>query len=442
MDATEEILRALVGFPTVSSESNLALIAWVEAYLTRFHVPHWRVNEGPGKASLLARIGPAAQGGVVLSGHTDVVPVEDQPWRVTEPFTLTRRDEKFYGRGTADMKGFLALALAHVPYFTQLPLKKPVWLAFSHDEEIGCLGAEPMAQALLAREVAPQLVVIGEPTDMQVVGAHKGIVSFETVITGKEGHSSGPEQGVSALYYAGELMHALNRIHDAARAAADAGNGFPTPYSTVNIGTVSGGVARNILAPQARLHWEIRPLPGVAVEELLAPYAETEARLNAHIRARFPECGITTRQLTCVAGLEMRDPAAPHYALAARLAGSNAAPLRVSYGTEGCAFGNYFPTVVCGPGSIDQAHQADEYVSGDQLARGRISCAASAIISPREGGGGKRAASACQARRAHYTYPYVHENHACDQGYGNAAIPRSSFRTGRRSLRLGLHHPA
>lgn len=374
----EDILAKLVSFDTVSAYSNCALIAWVEEYLDSHHVPHWRVNESTEKCSLLARIGPDVAGGIVLSGHTDVVPVKDQPWEITTPFTMTIQDGKLYGRGTSDMKGFLALALAHVPQFQRAPLQRPVWFAFSHDEEIGCLGAEPMTQALLAKNVAPQLVIVGEPTMMQVIGAHKGIISFETIITGKEGHSSTPEKGVSAIHVALELSGAIQTIMEDSRARAQAGSPFDPPYSTVNIGEISGanplgnaGAGRNILAPVARLHWELRPLPGESVEALLAPYYAKEAELNAALKARFPECGIVTRQLTNVHGLEMHALDAPHYTLAAQLAGSNAAPAAVSYGTEACALGKVFPTVICGPGNIEQAHKSDEFITQAQFDLGK-----------------------------------------------------------------------
>jgi acetylornithine deacetylase len=364
-----DILRQLVAFPTVSSDSNLKLIEWIEQFLDRHQVPHWRVNEGQGKASLIARIGPEVAGGIVLSGHTDVVPVKDQPW-TQDPFTLTEREGKIYGRGTSDMKSFIALALAHTEYFKSHKLQKPVWFAFSHDEEIGCLGAAPMAQALLDKNTQPALVVIGEPTDMHLVGAHKGIVSYETIVTGREAHSSMPEQGVNAVMIMGELIHTLNGIAATARAKIDAASGFPSPYTTVHVGVVEGGTARNIIPRHARICWEVRPLPGADVEALLKPFREQCAMLEKEMQKTDPASGIVTRQLTHVHGLGKVADDASHIPLACRLANSNQ-PLAVSYGTEGGVFQHHgLPVIVCGPGSIDQAHQPNEFVTTEQLALG------------------------------------------------------------------------
>ena len=364
-----EILRQLVAFPTVSSESNLALIAWVEEYLDGLGIPHWRINESSHKASLLARVGPEVEGGIVLSGHTDVVPVKDQPW-YSDPFTLSQRDGRLFGRGTADMKSFLALALAAAPHWQQLPLRKPIWLAFSHDEEIGCLGAAPMATAWQAMQVHPLLVVVGEPTSMQLVGAHKGIQSFETIVTGREAHSSMPEQGTNAVMIAAELVHTLTQLAEQQRACPVSDSGFPSPYSTVHVGTIEGGTARNIIPRHARFCWEVRPLPGVDVDALLAPFHTRVAELQSLMGTRHTGTGIVTRPISQVLGLAplaADDPALP---VACQLAQVNQ-PLAVSYGTEAGIFQSHgFSTVICGPGSIDQAHQPDEWISLDQLVAG------------------------------------------------------------------------
>ncbi len=375
--SAEEILRTLVAFPTVSSESNTALIAWVEAYLDQYDVPHWRVNEsrnGEEKAALLARIGPEVEGGIVLSGHTDVVPVKDQQWTGGQgpqtAFTLTEREGKLYGRGACDMKGFIALALAAVPDFVALKLHKPIWLALSYDEEIGCKCAEPLAVEFTKRTIKPALIVVGEPTLMQVVDEHKGIDSFETIITGKEAHSSGPELGVNAAYYMGELLSVLNEITRSEKAKARENSPYPTPYTTVHVGIANSGTARNIIPQQAIIRWEVRPLPGVDVTALLMPYERRVAELNAEIKARFPACGIVTNRLTHVHGLKKR-AGAPYLALAMYLAGSNNPPTAVSYATEGGAYGEHdFPTIICGPGSIDQAHGPDEYIAIEQMEKG------------------------------------------------------------------------
>lgn len=370
----EEILAVLVGFDTVSSGSNLALIEWVEHYLDHYGVWHQRVQEkdehGVEKSSLMARIGPEVKGGIVLSGHTDVVPVAGQQWTggqgAQTAFTLSERGGNLYGRGAADMKGFIALALAQVPEFQAQELKRPVWFAFSHDEEIGCKCAEPMAKEFMQRAIEPQLIVVGEPTMMQVVDEHKGISSFKTEIKGKAGHSSKPEDGVNALYVANRLSNALEDINDAERATADPTGRFPSNYSTVHVGVLHAGTARNIIPDHAEMLWEVRPMPGRQVDDVLKPF---RAKV-AEIEKRYPGCTITTEPLGHVHGLK-RQEGAPYVSLASYLAGSNAPTTAVNYGTEGGAMGEYgFPTVICGPGSIDQAHQPDEYVSRAQLQKG------------------------------------------------------------------------
>lgn len=365
-----DILRTLVAFPTVSAETNLPLIAWVEDYLDAHGVPHWRVNEGDAKSSLIVRIGPETPGGIVLSGHTDVVPVKAQPW-ASDPFALTEKDGLLYGRGTCDMKSFLALALAHVPLFKEKCLRRSVWFAFSHDEEIGCLGAAPMAQALIKQNAQPVLVVVGEPTLMKLVDAHKGILSFETVVTGREAHSSMPEQGVNAVMVMAELMATLNQIAAEARHVRDADFASVTPYSSVHIGVVEGGVQRNIIPRHCRMLWEVRPIPATDVTMLLAPFHAQAAALEAEMKKLDPSCSIVTRPITNVRGLA-RVGEGMHLPLACRLAGANHAEA-VAYGTEGGIFQAHgLPTIVCGPGSIDQAHQPNEYISREQLRLGAI----------------------------------------------------------------------
>lgn len=363
------ILRSLVAFPTVSSDSNLALIEWVEHYLDQHGIAHWRVNEVGNKSSLLARIGPDTQGGIVLSGHTDVVPVKDQPW-VTDPFELIEKGDWIYGRGTSDMKSFVALALAYVPYFKKTCLTRCVWLAFSHDEEIGCLGAAPMAKALNDRGAAPSLVVIGEPTDMKLIGAHKGIVSFETIVTGREAHSSMPEQGVNAVMIMGELVACLNEIAAEARKTTHADFANVTPYASVHVGVIEGGTARNIIPRYCRIAWEVRPLPKTNLIKLLEPFHEKCASMEVAMKKVDPGASIVTRQLTSVRGLEKVSGDAPHMALACTLAKSNSSEA-VAFGTEGGIMqGAGLPVIVCGPGSIDQAHQPNEFIKREQLKLG------------------------------------------------------------------------
>jgi acetylornithine deacetylase len=299
-----------------------------------------------------------------------VVPTKDQRWSA-HPYFLSELNDVFYGRGTSDMKSFLALALAYVPYWVSLNVTRPIWLAFSHDEEIGCLGATAIAQTILAQGIAPSLVVIGEPTEMQLVTAHKGIHSFETVVTGKEAHSSMPHQGVNAVMELGALMHELNVIRDTARRNPPAtAKGFTPAFTTVHVGVMEGGVARNIIPRHARMLWEVRPVPGENVEQLLAPFYARQAAMNNALRAQDSQCGVITRSKSVVPGISAVAENAPHISLAMRLAETNQTSY-VAFGTEGGFFQQHgLPVVVCGPGSIDQAHQPDEFVRKEQLLRG------------------------------------------------------------------------
>lgn len=369
---TQHILATLVSFDTTSAGSNLALIEWVEEYLKPYGVHSERVNEtnehGVEKSALLVRIGPSVEGGIVLSGHTDVVPVIGQQWHDGKgedaAFTLRERDGKLYARGAADMKGFIATALAQVPVWAAQHLKRPVWLALSYDEEIGCKCAEPMAVEFTRHTINPQLIIVGEPTMMQVVDEHKGIDSFETVITGKAGHSSAPDAGINAAYIAAHLTLAIEAMNAEQHEKSDSNSAFPTPYSTVHAGIVTAGTARNIIPDHASIRWEVRPMPGAHVDEIVAPfYAKVRA-----LKARYPDCTIETQRLAHVHGLKKQSADAPYLSLAIYLAGSNGAPRAVSYGTEGGAYGKHgFATVICGPGDIAQAHGPDEFIAIDQL---------------------------------------------------------------------------
>lgn len=362
---TETVLAALIGFDTTSHDSNLALIAWVEAYLARHGIWYERANESATKSSLWARIGPEAKGGIVLSGHTDVVPVEGQAWD-SPPFTLTEKNKRFYGRGTCDMKSYLACALSLIPYWQSMELQKPIWFAFSHDEEIGCLGAAPMAGHILKRGAEPALVIVGEPTDMKLKNAHKGILSFETTVTGHAAHSSNPALGVNAIHIMQEILACLMRLRERAVLNPVKDTPFTPPYSTVHVGVIHGGTARNIIPNECRVAWEIRTLPGENTEAMLAEYQATCQSLEQQMQKQFPMTGIMTRALSNVRGLRP-EPDAAYTALAMRLAQVNQADV-VAYGTEGGIFQAHgLPVVICGPGSIDQAHQPNEYIERVQL---------------------------------------------------------------------------
>jgi acetylornithine deacetylase len=366
-----DVLARLVAFDTTSRNSNLALIAWVEDYLGQRGIVSKRVvNEDGAKANLYAIVGPHSEGGVVLSGHTDVVPVDGQPW-TTDPWALSARDGKLYGRGSADMKSFLALALAHVDEALAAPLKRPLILAFSYDEEIGCLGAPAMIKEIVRQTPRPQAVIVGEPTSMKVVSAHKGVRSFFVEVTGREAHSSLPDQGVSAVMEALKLMSLIVERGAEARANADPSSLFTPPGATMTIGKVEGGTAANILARRCEFVWDLRtpdPAQGDAIE---ARFRAAAAKLEAELQARAPEAAIRVTRRSLTPGLAI-DSGSAAEVLARALTGDNEIRA-VSYAAEAGLFqGAGIPTVVCGPGSIEQAHQPDEWIERAQIEQGAL----------------------------------------------------------------------
>lgn len=365
-----DILAKLVAFDTTSRRSNLELIQWVERYLADLNVPTRRVPNAEGtKSNLMAMIGPAVEGGVLLSGHTDVVPVDGQPWS-TDPWTLTERDGRLYGRGTCDMKGFLALALAAAPDLAAANLRKPVHLAFSYDEEVGCLGAPDMID-VIAREVPrPALVVVGEPTDMVAVRAHKGIASFKVTVTGREAHSSLTHLGVSANMMAIKLMAMLVTLSERLEREADPNSPFTPKGATLTIGQVNGGTAVNILARECVFIFDLRTPAGMDPVALLSDFFAMTSALDAEIKAKAPEGGVKVERRSLTPAFAPEEDGVAE-AFARKLAGDNGPARVVPYAAEAGQFqGAGFSTVICGPGSIDQAHQPDEYVEVSQMQRG------------------------------------------------------------------------
>jgi acetylornithine deacetylase len=364
------ILERLVAFDTTSHLSNLALIDWVERYLAGYGVESRRIVSDDGaKANLLATIGPAVEGGVVLSGHTDVVPVAGQAWS-SDPFALVERGGRLFGRGSCDMKGFLALALAAVPDFLEAKLRRPAHLAFSYDEEIGCFGAPAMIEVIGRELPRPALVVVGEPTSMEVVSGHKGIGYWRVTVTGREAHSSRTDLGVSANMAAARLMGELTAVAERLTRDADQASIFLPKGPTLTIGTVAGGTAGNILARQCVFVFDLRGLPDDGSRAALASFFDLAARIDAEIKARAPEGGVVVEQLADVPPLRA-DPASEAEAFVRRLAGDNGPARVASFASEAGQFqGAGLPAVLCGPGSIDQAHQPDEYVDVAQMERG------------------------------------------------------------------------
>jgi len=364
-----EILSRLIAFDTTSRNSNLALIEWVEAYLGARGVESVRVANADGsKANLYAFIGPRVAGGVVLSGHTDVVPVDGQPWN-SDPWVLTERAGKFYGRGVADMKSFLALALAHIDEARSAALTRPIVLAFSYDEEVGCLGAPAMIDQLAALGPKPGAVIVGEPTSMKVISAHKGVRSFIVEVTGREAHSSLPDTGVSAIMEALQLMNLVVAMGREARSAAHAH--FHPAGPTMTIGLVQGGTALNILARQCSFVWDLRAPTAGEAEAIEARFFAAAAALDADIKRRAPEGGVTITRRSNTPELAMAPESAAE-ALARALTGDNETRA-ASYAAEAGLFQRAgLPAVLCGPGSIEQAHQPDEWIERTQIEEGAV----------------------------------------------------------------------
>jgi len=359
-----------VAFDTTSSRSNLELIGWVADYLDRYGIAHTRSSAGDGKANLYATIGPNDRGGVLLSGHTDVVPVAGQPW-TSDPFNLTERDNRLYARGAADMKGFLALVLALVPEMVRHPLKIPLHLAFTHDEETGCFGAPALIRALPEGAARPMLAIVGEPTSMQIANAQKGCSFFRTRVSGQEGHSSAPGCGVNAIVAAAEIIAEIARTAAEARARARPESGFDPPHTTLSVGTIAGGTAVNIIARDCAFDWDLRNVPeddAAALKARIDAFIATD--LLPRMRAVYPEAAVATETIVDVPPL-LPEPGSPAEALARRLTGANTTTT-VSFATEAGLYQQAgIPAIVCGPGSIDVAHKPDEFITRAELAAGQ-----------------------------------------------------------------------
>jgi acetylornithine deacetylase len=360
------MIRRLIAFDTTSRDSNLALIDFVRNYLDDHKVKSELVYDGARrKANLYATIGPADKSGVMLSGHTDVVPVDGQAWDA-DPFAVTERDGKFFGRGTSDMKSFIAIALAMVPEFLATRLATPIHLAFTYDEEVGCLGVRGLIKELASRPAKPRLCIIGEPTSMQPVVAHKGKRSLRCHVHGQESHSALSHAGVNAVEIAADIVAQIRRIARRKRDEGPYDPGFTPPYTTVHTGLIAGGTALNIVPRECRFDFEIRHLPGDDPEAI-------EAELRQHAAALLPEMhgvsaatGIAFEEYNAIPAL-----ATPHDAevvqLAQALTGANSVG-KVAFGTEGGLYQQAgIPTVICGPGSIDVAHRPNEWIGLDQV---------------------------------------------------------------------------
>lgn len=362
------ILDALVEFDTTSRNSNLELIAWVEDFLASHGVISWRVANADGsKANLYATVGPMEPGGIVLSGHTDVVPVDGQPW-TSNPWKVVQRGDRLCGRGVTDMKGFLALALAYVPVFRHG--RAPVHLAFSYDEEVGCLGAPSMIDAMRAELPEPRFAIIGEPTGMRPVIGHKGSSTWNVTVTGHEAHSSLVNHGVSANMAAIDLMSELAALARSLKANANSENGFDPPEPTLTVGIMHGGTAANILAREASFTFDLRCPPGDDPDAIIAPFLASCAAKHAEIGALFPECGVVVERRSAIPALVPTE-SDETVCFVRKLTGDNGPATNVPYAAEAGQFQRAgFSAIVCGPGSIEQAHQPGEWIAIEQLERG------------------------------------------------------------------------
>lgn len=372
MDAltrTTDLLRDLIAFPTVSSASNQAMITYMAAVLEGCGAKVDVITAPCGtKANLFATIGPEVDGGILLSGHSDVVPVSDQNWS-TDPFQMTQRDGRLYGRGACDMKGFIAATLAMAPELARQVRGRPLHFAFTYDEEVGCFGAQHLAQVLEKRGLTPGVAIIGEPTEMRIIEGHKGCYEYTTHFCGLEGHGSAPDLGVNAVEFAVEYVNYILTLKQTLRAMAPADSRFNPPFTTMNIGAFNGGTARNVIASRAQVDWEMRPVhPSDAEFVKSALRQKCEEDFLPRMRAICPNASIELETIGEVAGLHPTDKNEA-LRIVTELTGGNDIDL-VAFGTEAGIFQALgTDVVVCGPGSIEQAHKADEYISMDQLSK-------------------------------------------------------------------------
>jgi acetylornithine deacetylase len=376
-DEARRLLDRLVAYPTVSRDSNIPLIDFVESYLEGQGIASVRVpNEDGTKEALYAHVGPEIDGGVVLSGHTDVVPVDGQDW-TSDPFTVTERDGKLFGRGSCDMKGFDALALAAMARAAALHrvgrLTRPLQIALSYDEEIGCTGAPPMIDHMVSHGLPrASTVIVGEPSMMKAVTGHKGGIGFAVHIKGYEVHSSLIHTGVNAIMWGAKLIDWANRMNaeNAAKTPSALAATFEPPYTTLHIGTIQGRTAHNTTAGDCWFGFDFRVVPGDSMPDWVERFKAEVARLEAEMKAIHPSAAIELRQRFHVPGLVPEKEGAAE-TLVRRLTGDNASHV-VSYGTEAGQFQERgYSAVVCGPGDIAQAHQADEYITLAQFRAGQ-----------------------------------------------------------------------
>ena len=363
---TIEIMDKLIGFPTISSESNLDCIDWIGGYLKSFGARCEITSETKGKANIFATLGPDTDGGIILSGHTDVVPVEGQNWS-SDPFKMKRKNNALFGRGTCDMKGFIAAAMAMVPKYSKLDLKRPIHFAFTYDEEVGCLGARVLVNQLIASGLKPSACIVGEPTSMRIIEGHKGMCEYTTEFRGVEGHSSQPDRCVNALEYAHRFINKLMEVRLELHAMAPEGSRFDPPHSTSSICACHSGTTHNVIPSQAEVEWEMRVVQRSDREWLRG---QMECYVDEVLRPEMKEKSIIADifETVCIEtdGLEP-EPDSEAVKIVQELTGGNSTEV-VAFGTEAGLFSRAgISSVLCGPGSIEQAHKPDEYVTEEQM---------------------------------------------------------------------------
>jgi len=362
-----DILKELVGFASVSANSNLDIIAYIEARLAPLGIASRRIPDKTGqKASLLATIGPADRPGVVLSAHTDVVPATEPNWS-SPPFTASLRDGRLYGRGACDMKGFIAAILAQLPTLRESATETPVHLAFSYDEEVGCRGASDLVAEVAGLKVKPALCIVGEPTSLTVATAHKGKVAYRITVTGRTGHSALPHRAANAVLAGARVATLLGDLAAETARSAKRNDAFDPPYTTIHVGSLHGGSALNLVPDRAVLEYEIRNIPDNNIPALLKHIEAGIAAERETLRRSAPEADILVEEIAAYP--QLATPAG-HRAIAAvaALAHTDAKPRTVSFGTEAGLYAEAgIPTVICGPGDMTRAHKADEWISLDEL---------------------------------------------------------------------------
>jgi acetylornithine deacetylase len=366
---TADILARLIGFDTTSSKPNRALMDWVQDLLAGAGIAAQIIPDASGgKANLYATIGPQDRPGVMLSGHTDVVPVDGQVW-TRPPFVMTQAEGRLYGRGTTDMKGFVASALAAALVAARRPLATPLHLALSHDEEVGCLGVASLIDLLAQAPCRPAMCIVGEPTGMQVATGHKGKIALRATCTGREGHSALAPMALNALHLGADFLGVVRRLQDEVADTGLRDGDYDVPYTTLHVGKMQGGVQVNIVPNSCTLDFEIRNLAGDDPQALIDRLRAEADRITAPLTAAFPEAAITIDRLWDYPGLGT-PTSAPVVRFVKSLTGANGT-MKVAFGTEGGLFSARLgiPTVICGPGSMAQGHKPDEWVSVEQLAR-------------------------------------------------------------------------